>query len=63
MPSFMVSQVALSGEAHVAVSEVALEGLLAIMDPHMREQVALFPEGLFTSFNLADKGSLSGLEK
>jgi hypothetical protein len=35
--ALVVSQVALRGERDVAVREVALEGLLPVMDPHVRE--------------------------
>ena len=37
VPSLMISEVPLSGEAHAAVSELAPERLLSVVYPHMRE--------------------------
>jgi hypothetical protein len=35
--SLVISEVSLGCEVHVTVCEVALEGFLTIVDPHMRE--------------------------
>lgn len=52
MPSFMVSQMALSGEAHITVRKITLKGFLPIMNSHMSEEVALFSKCFFTAFDL-----------
>jgi len=37
VPPLVVGQVALGGEAHIAVGEIALEGFLAVVNSHVRE--------------------------
>jgi hypothetical protein len=59
--SLVVSQVSLSGETHITVSIIAFEGFLAVVDSHMCEQITLFPECFFTTFDLAYKRSFTSL--
>jgi len=45
----------MSGERSVALLVVALEGLLAAMDPQMRLQIALLGDSFTASFDVANK--------
>lgn len=61
MPSLVISQMPLRREAHLTVSEVAPEWLLPVVNPHMRKQVALFPESFLASLHLTYKWPLACL--
>lgn len=37
VPSLMIGQMTLSGEAHLTISEVTLEGFQSVVYPHMSE--------------------------
>jgi len=50
------------GEAGIAVSEVALEWFLAVVDSEVSVEVALLSEGFFASIFRADERSLSSVE-
>jgi hypothetical protein len=62
MSSFVVSQVTLSSETHVAISEVTFERFLTIVDTHVSEKIPFLSECFFTTLNLTNKWTLSCLD-
>jgi len=62
MTTLVVREVTLSCETHGAPFEVAGEGLLAVVDPHVGQQVPLLAERFVATVHLADEGALSSLQ-
>ena len=61
MPSLVVCEMTLCSEAHITVSEVAPERLLAIVNTHVGEQVALLAESFLAALHLTNEWSLPSL--
>ena len=61
MSSFVICEVALCSETHIAIIEITFEGFLTIVDPHVRQKVTLFSKSFLTAFHLAYKGPLASL--
>jgi len=59
---FMLDEIIKGEETVFAVGEVTLEGLLTVVDAHVRKQVTFLSECLFTIFFWAHKWPLSSVE-
>jgi hypothetical protein len=62
MPPFVICEVTLGRETHLAVGEIAAERLLAVVDSHMRKQIAFLSESFLTTFHLTYEWTLSSLQ-